>query len=87
MEDEIINGKTAEEWGDYKEERRQKRWDNNENSLKILEGRGIDYKILNASQGHYRVGDYDFWATTGKYYCQKTGDKGRGVFNLIKKLK
>lgn len=77
----------TEDWGAYKEERRQKRWDNFENSIKLLDERGIEWNILNQSQGHIRVGDFDFWGTTGKYYNQKTGEKGRGVFNLIKLIK
>lgn len=75
-----------EDWEQHKKDRRKKRWQNNDQSMRLLENSGIDYEILNASLGHYRVGDFDFWATTGKFYNQKTKEKGRGVFNLIKKI-
>ena len=75
------------DWEKSREDSYKKRWGNNEKSLKILNDKGIVYKILNASLAHYRVGDFDFWATTGKFYNQKTKQKGRGVFNLIKLVK
>lgn len=68
-----------------KEERRIKKLNNKSWSLNHLLELGIGYKKL--SQWHYRIGDYDFWPTTGKYLNRKTNDKGRGVLNLIKKIK
>lgn len=74
----------SEMWREYREEGRKRRWSNDEKSIALLKQKGIPFKILNKDLSHYRVGDFDFWATTGKFYNQKTGKKGRGVFNLIK---
>lgn len=83
MEEEIST-EQLQLWAENKEKSKKKRWSNYESSLNLLRERGIQVKILNESQGHLRVGEFDFWATTGKFYNQKTGVKGRGVFNLIK---
>ncbi len=75
----------SEMWEEYREIGKNKKLKNLKSSLKILDDRGIKYKTLNESV-HYRIDDWDFWPTTGKFYNKKTGEKGRGVFNLIKKL-
>jgi hypothetical protein len=77
----------GEMWSKIKEDQRKKRWQNDKNSIALLKEKGIAFQVLNGELSHYRVGDYDFWATTGKFYNQKTGERGRGVFNLIKKLR
>jgi len=69
---------------DYKEDRKKKRWHNDRSSRQILDERHIEYEILDAGLSHYRVGDFNFWGTTGKFYNQKTGQKGRGIFNLLR---
>ena len=77
-------------WREVKEQGKIKRWSNQEQSIKILEKAGIEFECLNAAVAHYRVigknDIFNFWPTTGKYYSQKSGVKGRGVFNLIKQL-
>lgn len=76
-----------EMWNLHKVERREKRWDNFHKSCQVLKDRGIMFKVLSEKEGHLRVGDYwSFWPTTGKFYNQKTKEKGRGVFNLIKQI-
>lgn len=77
----------SEYWRQYKEERAEKKKQNTENSLRILKDKGYTVKTLNEHTRHYRVGEFDYWPSTGKFYNQKTGEKGRGVFKLIKKLK
>jgi hypothetical protein len=81
----------SKEEGDFyraiKKERQEKRWSNNEKSLKILEEKGIKYETLNSSIGHYRIGNFDFWPNTGMFYNRKLKKAGRGVFNLINFLK
>lgn len=74
-------------WRAIHEDRRKKRWSNNRQSLALLRSLGSEYKTLNESVSHYRVGDFDFWPTTGKFYNQRTGQKGRGVRNLIRIVK
>ena len=76
----------SEFWRDYKDWRCQKKQKNEENSLALLRMKGIDIKTLDESISHYRVGEFDYWPTTGKFYNQKTGQKGRGVFNLMRAL-
>ena len=76
----------AEYWEAFKEDRRKKRWQNRDNSLVILKERNVEFKLLDEKTGHYRVGRFDFWPTTGVFYCQSTKEKGRGVFELIKVL-
>lgn len=77
----------GEIWNAYKEGRRLKRWKNKEQSLDVLRANSIIAVELNASCAHYRVAEYDFWPTTGKWRNQKTGDAGRGVLLLIAKIK
>lgn len=76
----------AEMWEEYRGQNKEKRWKNFEQSIKLLDERGITYEILNREVGHLKVYGWSFWPTTGKFYNEKTGEKGRGVFNLIKKL-
>lgn len=85
--DESSMGDEGEIWNRVKEQRQVKRWDNVDKSLAILKEKGIRYETLNSSVGHYRIGDWNFWPTTGKFYNPKTGKKGRGVFNLIRYIK
>lgn len=76
----------GEMWAKIREDGRIKRWSNDKQSIELLRHFKIPFKVLNASSSHYRVGEFDFWATTGKFYNQKTKETGRGVRNLIKKL-
>lgn len=76
----------SEFWGKVKQGKKEKKWQNEKQSLDILRQRGIPFKILSEASAHYRVGDYDFWPTTGKFINQRTQEKGRGVFNLLKRL-
>ncbi len=73
-------------WRRFKEQKSKKKKKNVESSLSVLQKRGINYKTLSERSRHYRIGDWNFWPSTGKFHNQKTGVKGRGVFNLIKKL-
>lgn len=59
---------------------------NKEMMLKELDKRGIEYTVINLHSEHYKLMDFNFWPTTGKFHNQKTGKVGRGVHNLIKLL-
>ena len=64
-----------------------KKYQNLLTSLKILDDNG--YTLEELSPYHYRIGDIDFWPSTGKFYHYVTGETGRGVDNfmaLIKRL-
>lgn len=71
-------------WEEHDAERKAKRWANDKNSIAILEKRKLPFVTLNKACSHYRLGDYDFWATTGKFINRNTKVAGRGVFNLIR---
>lgn len=45
------------------------------------------FDIQECTYCHYKIDGWDFWPTTGKFYNSKTDVKGRGVFDLIRKLK
>lgn len=76
----------SEMWAAHKAERQKKKAQNELQSLEVLERNGIEYTLLDQNSKHYRVGRFNYWPTTGKFYDPKTGEKGRGVFNLIKKI-
>ncbi len=76
----------GEIWSAHREEGKKKRWSNRDNSLRILRDHKIVYKILDENTAHYKIGSWNFWPTTGKFYNEKTKEKGRGVFNLLKHL-
>lgn len=73
-------------WTKYREEKRKKKKENIKNSLRLLKREGIICKVLNEAGAHYRVAGFDFWPSTGKFYNQRTKEKGRGVFKLIKRI-
>lgn len=73
-------------WAEQKEKSKKKRWQNHENAKRIFAGKGIEFVMLSESSSHFRIGDWDFWGTTGKFWNRKTQAKGRGVFELIKLL-
>lgn len=75
-----------DEWREQKKESQKKRARNHQQSLGILKKNGIYFEVLNESGAHYRVGEFDFWPTTGKFINRKTKKDGRGVFNLIKEI-
>lgn len=68
-------------------ESQKKRKRNRENSTEILKSRGVEFSSHNKG-AHLivtsRYGLVDFWPGTGKFIVRKSGEKGRGVFNLLK---
>ena len=51
---------------------------------KMIPKLGVSFKEL--PNGHWQVGDFDFWATTGLFINRKTKKRGRGISNLIKNI-
>lgn len=76
----------SELWAEYHQQSAKKKASNEIFSINLLRSKGIKIVILSAKNRHYRVGDFDFWPSTGKFYNQKTKQKGRGVKNLLKFL-
>lgn len=72
---------------EMKELSKKKKKSNVESSLQMLTKSGIEARPLNIYLNHYRVMRFDFWPSTGVFYCAYTKEKGRGVRNLINVLK
>lgn len=79
----------AEDWAEGKKASQKKRAENQEKSLRLLHDfaalNGLDIKQFSGS--HFRIGEWDYWPSTGKFISQNGGGSGRGIFNLINKLK
>lgn len=71
-------------WRDIRESRQKKKQQNLNLSVEILRKAKIEFMQL--SEHHLRVGDFDFWPSTGKFINMKTLRRGRGVFSLLKIL-
>mgnify|MGYP000090004869 CR=1 FL=1 len=68
-----------------REQGKQKRKSNAEASEQILIDSKIPFKYLSCT--HIRVGEYDFWPSTGLFIHVKTKKRGRGIFNLMRRIK
>jgi hypothetical protein len=77
----------GEIWEAIRKDGQEKRRRNEEQSIQMLRELGIPFKVLSFSSSHYRVGSYDYWPSTGRFYDQKKQLGGRGVKNLITLLK
>lgn len=78
-------GDEGEIWSEIREAGQKKRNANYISSLALLKSKGVQFREY--PNGHVKIGDWNFWASTGKFYNEVTKEKGRGVFNLLKKLK
>lgn len=82
-------GEIGEYWRDMKEARREKRAEFEASvgmpTEKFYAQQVSDagFKIVQLSEHHYRVGDFDFWPSTGKFMNRKTKRLGRGVSRLL----
>lgn len=76
-------GDTFKAWN---EEKKAKKLSNAENSLRLLKEKGIEYELLSSNGPHLRIGDYDFWASTGLFVHRKSKQRGRGIHNLLRRL-
>jgi len=78
-------GDMGEFWKDVNSAGQSRRRANLTSSIDVLRDYGIDFVQLSPS--HFRVGKFDFWPSTGLYIHTGSKQRGRGVFNLIKKVK
>lgn len=67
-----------------KEIQTAKKKSNATSSIALLINRGIKFDTLSTGNWHLRLGDYDFWPSTGKFINRKSKRTGRGVRNLIR---
>ena len=77
-------GDMGDYYNDLKEASKQKKIENLSSSLQLLEDNNIRFQKF--SNTHIRIGDYDFWPSTGLFRNIKTNKSGRGVFNLMRRL-
>lgn len=77
-------GEMGEIFQVMREASKEKRANNLIASLELLRSRG--YIPQQLSDTHFRVGDFDFWPSTGKYLNRKTKLMSRGVRNLLTHL-
>ena len=79
-------------FNDLREHNRDKKLHNKESSTEMLESLEIPFSSHNfgthlvVTHPHNRKIKVDFWPSTGKFIFRDTGKKGRGVFNLLKRL-
>jgi hypothetical protein len=74
----------GEMYAEWKKEKQEKKIANHDNSIELLKEKKVPFKMF--SNDHLRVGEYDFWPSTGLFIHLKTKKRGRGVFNLLKKI-
>jgi GH35 family endo-1,4-beta-xylanase len=79
-------GDMAEIFNDMKDYKKMKRADNTRKSTALLKRFHIEFESKN-NGAHLIVSDYNFWPSTGLFENRITKRTGRGVYNLIKKLK
>jgi len=80
---QVVQGMSEE---DYRQERKEKKLSNERWSIDHLKEKGYEVQILSEKNGHYRIGEWDFWPRTGMFYNRVDKRKDRGVKNLIKLL-
>lgn len=78
-------GDMADYYNDFRQFKKEKKQNNCLKSLEILDRHRIEYKKL--SDTHYRISDFDFWPSTGLFVDRKNAKRGRGVMNLLSKVK
>lgn len=83
--DWAINGFNSEE--EYEaHKRREKKQNNAQWSTNFLREKWIEFIVLNQSNWHLRVWDFDFYPTTWLFVNTKTKKKWRWVRNLVNLL-
>ena len=76
----------GESYGGMWELSQKKRAKNRQTSTDLLREKGYEIDVKN-NGAHVIVGCFDFWPGTGLFICRDNKKiRGRGVFNLIKKL-
>ena len=68
-----------------REHNKQKKVQNLKSTTEILDEAEIEYTVL--SEHHYRIGEFELWPSTGKWVHRKSNKYGRGIFNLLKRLR
>lgn len=69
-----------------REHGKAKRQSNSEFSIEALKRHGVEFEMLNPHGPHLRVGEIDFWPSTGLFINRRTQKRSRGIHNLLTKL-
>lgn len=80
----MSDSELGELYGAWREHKKEKKENNQKNSVTILEENGVQFTKLSST--HLRISEFDYWPSTGLFIHRKTQKRGRGVFNLLKKL-
>ena len=78
-------GDMAEEFRAMKEFSRKSRKNRRDFAPNFLKKHHIQFEQF--TDAHLRVGEWDFWPGTGKFKHMRTGESGRGIENLVKRVK
>lgn len=74
----------GETFAALREHNREKKIENHASSIALLDKHGVQYETL--TEHHLRIGEFDFWPSTGMYIQRKTKRRGRGIFGLLRRL-
>jgi hypothetical protein len=72
-------GEMGELFNDLYKLNKEKKQNNLSYALEILQ----DYDYIKISDYCFRIGDFDFWPTTGLFIDRITNKKFRGINNLL----
>jgi hypothetical protein len=78
-------------WRDHHKARQEKRGENRDASQQLLQDHGVAFEVKNGGAHLIVKGDgsiVDFWPGTGLWLVRESKPvaRGRGVFNLLKRL-
>lgn len=79
-----VKSDMAEEFQAYREFQKEMKWKRYEDNKNALISSGFPF--VEKPNGHFIIGQYDFWATTGLFIDRITKQRGRGVGKLLKRL-
>ncbi|CAI6072870.1 hypothetical protein [Cohnella sp. JJ-181] len=74
-------GDVGDYWRDAKEHQQRSKWEAYDRCREEIVSSGVPF--TEKANGHFIIGEFDFWATTGLYIHRKTKRRGRGVKNLL----
>lgn len=75
----------SEFWNNVKKERKEQKKERYKENKEKLNTLGIEYKE-NYEQKLLIIGNYNFWASTGRFINTRTKQKGFGIEGLIERI-
>jgi hypothetical protein len=72
--------------GYFKERNVERKSNNLRKALSLLKQHGVSFESKNSGIHLIVAETYDYWPTTEKFIERNTKKKGRGIFNLLKRL-